>query len=157
MNRIPDGLAPILELYESYVAKLGKDILVKLGPSAAKNPKAYVDQLLDLHERYYSMNQRVFSSNPLFTAAVDKAFRSVVNDTQTNPSVNGPETLARYCDMMLRKTASKKDTAALSSGEKRKAPTRKITSMEADDTDAEARLMKMVRKQSNVARIRERG
>ncbi|KAI9261530.1 Cullin [Phascolomyces articulosus] len=115
LSRIPDGLKYILSIYEEYVARLGKDILAKLGHSVPKIPKAYVDQLLNLHIKYYSVNSQVFSSDPLFTAAVDKAFRTIVNDTQTNPSANGPETLARYCDMMMRKNAGKKDISTVPS------------------------------------------
>ncbi|CDS08016.1 hypothetical protein LRAMOSA01965 [Lichtheimia ramosa] len=145
LNRIPDGLKPILTIYEEYVAKLGMDILSKLGSSIPKIPKSYVDQLLSLHTKYYGVNHDVFSSDPLFTAAVDKAFRTIVNDNRVNPSANGPETLARYCDMMMRKSTSKKEAASsmMSSGlEGKKKATRRV--VESDDTDPEEKLMKMV-------------
>ena len=96
------------------------------------------------------MNNQVFSSDPLFTAAVDKAFRTVVNDTQTNPSANGPETLARYCDMMMRKNAGKKDVASsttLDSNGKKKGNLRRPDNIE-DSMDPEEKLLKMVKKKS---------
>lgn len=139
LSRIPDGLKPILEIYENYVAKLGKEIVSRLGSSVTKNPRSYVDQLLNLHSKYYHVNQQVFDSDPLFTAAVDKAFRTVVNDST---SANGPETLARYCDIMLKKNSGKKDVNSGTTS-KRKGLKKPIT--EVDEGDQEEKLMKMVK------------
>jgi hypothetical protein len=138
LSRIPDGLKPILEIYENYVAKLGKEIVSRLGSSVTKNPRSYVDQLLNLHSKYYHVNRQVFDSDPLFTAAVDKAFRTVVNDST---SANGPETLARYCDIMLKKNSGKKDVNA-GTASKRKGLKKSIT--EVDEGDQEEKLMKMI-------------
>ncbi|KAI7848482.1 Cullin [Circinella umbellata] len=146
LSRIPDGLKYILSIYEEYVARLGKDILAKLGHSVPKIPKAYVDQLLNLHNKYYNVNNQVFASDPLFTAAVDKAFRTIVNDTQTNASANGPETLARYCDMMMRKNAGKKDISSsttLDNNGKKKGNLRRPENIE-DFMDPEEKLLKMI-------------
>lgn len=147
LSRIPDGLKPVLDIYENYVAKLGKDIVLQLGTSVTKNPRAYVDQLLSLHSKYYQVNQQVFSSDPLFTASVDKAFRTIINGSLANNSpANGPEILARYCDMMMKKNAGKKDmsssTTGTSSGGKRKGLKKPVS--EVDEGDQEEKLMKMV-------------
>jgi hypothetical protein len=147
LSRIPEGLKPILDIYENYVTKLGKEIVSQLGSSVTKNPRAYVDQLLTLHSKYYQVNQQVFSSDPLFTASVDKAFRTIINDTLgNNLPANGPETLARYCDMMMKKNAGKKDvsssTTGASAGAKRKGLKKPIT--EVDEGGQEERLIKMV-------------
>lgn len=143
LNRIPDGLQPILIIYEEFITKLGRDILVKLGNSPPKIPRAYVDQLLELHSKYYNINQQVFSADPLFTAAVDKAFRTIINDTQTNSSANGPETLARYCDMMLRKNTGKKEIAHATADSKKKGVLRKPV-QESEETDPEGKLVRMI-------------
>ncbi|CAO3599502.1 unnamed protein product [Absidia cylindrospora] len=141
LNRLPDGLNPVLSVYQDYIRDLGKDIISKLGNSAMKNPKMYVDQLLDLHNKYYHINQQVFSSDSLFTAAVDKAFRTVINGAIVNSSSDGPETLARYCDMMMKKNAGKKDITTTTVEGKKKGAARK---MEMDEGDAEERLMRMI-------------
>ncbi|KAG2177587.1 hypothetical protein INT44_008099 [Umbelopsis vinacea] len=109
--RVPNGLKPILALYETYVANRGKTILEKLGSTVSKSPKSYVEQLLELHQKFYLINKETFAGNPTFTAAVDKAFRTIVNDTTVNPSANGPEVLARYCDSMLKRSTVKKEMA----------------------------------------------
>ncbi|KAG0186717.1 Cullin-2 [Apophysomyces sp. BC1034] len=146
LGRITDGLKPILRIYELYVCKLGKDIIIKLGSSISKNPRLYVDQLLDLHSKFYQVNHQVFSSDSIFTAAVDKAFRAIVNDGFANISSNGPEILARYCDIMLKKNAGKKEiTMATASNidAKKKIALRK-TNMEMEEGDSEDKLMKMI-------------
>ncbi|KAI8074434.1 Cullin [Gongronella butleri] len=138
LHRLPEGLRPILSIYEDYISKLGKDIVSKIGATVLKNPKEYVDQLLDLHQKYYQINADVFSGDPLFTAAVDKAFRVVINGTVVNATSDGPETLARYCDMMLKKNAAKRDIVAPDG--KRKA----IRKTDGDDSDIEEKLLKMI-------------
>lgn len=145
LNRIPDGLKPILEIYQNYVSKLGKDIVTQLGSSVTKNPKSYVDQLLSLHQKYYQVNHQVFSSDPLFTAAVDKAFRTIINDSSgNNLPANGPETLARYCDMMMKKNAGKKEATSAAGGPTKRKGLKKPIVADMDEGDQEERLMKMV-------------
>ncbi|CAO3611212.1 unnamed protein product [Cunninghamella echinulata] len=139
LSRLPDGLKSILSIYEGYVCKLGKEIVSKLGSSIMKNPREYVDQLLTLHGKYYQINQQVFSSEPLFTAAVDKAFRTVINGAIINSSSDGPETLARYCDMMLKKNAVKKEMNTTTIENKKKTVLRKT-----DDNDLEEKLARMI-------------
>ncbi|KAI8642535.1 Cullin [Parasitella parasitica] len=153
LSRIPEGLKPILDIYENYVAKLGKDIVSRLGSSVTKNPRSYVDQLLNLHSKYYHVNHQVFSSDSLFTASVDKAFRTIINDTlsPTAPA-NGPETLARYCDMMMKKNAGKRDinSGTAGAGSKRKGIKKPIAEM--DEGDQEERLMKIKKKRGGGSR-----
>ncbi|OBZ86289.1 Cullin-2 [Choanephora cucurbitarum] len=145
LSRISDGLKPILEVYENYVTKLGKDILSRLGSSILKNPYAYVDELLSLHQKYYQVNQQVFGSDPLFTAAVDKAFRSIVNESwNTSLPAQGPEALARYCDMMLKKNTGKKDAIASNSASGKRKGLKKRMNDLVDEGDQEQRLMKMI-------------
>lgn len=36
LSRLPDGLKPILSIYENYVCKLGKEIVSKLGSTIMK-------------------------------------------------------------------------------------------------------------------------
>lgn len=154
LSRILEGLKPILDIYQAYVSKLGKEIVSQLGSSVTKNPKAYVDQLLALHTKYYQVNHQVFSADPLFTAAVDKAFRTIINDSLgQNLPANGPETLARYCDMMMKKNAGKKEVNTSGGAGQRKATATSasvsagsdgLKKQAVDEGDQEQRLMKMV-------------
>ncbi|KAI7901142.1 Cullin [Cokeromyces recurvatus] len=160
LNRIPSGLKPILAIYEDYVAKLGTEILSALGSSVTKNPKAYVDQLIALHTKYYQVNHQVFLSEPSFTAAVDKAFRRIINESNHNDNktnlngsncnaflLNSPEILARYCDMMLKKSAGRKEmqssNATNGNNIKRKGLIKKPI-IDIDESDQEEKLIKMI-------------
>ncbi|RUS20694.1 Cullin [Endogone sp. FLAS-F59071] len=145
LTRIEDGVKPLLKSYEEYITRLGKNIVLRLGTSISKDPREYVDSLLSLHSKYASICQRVFNNDPAFLAAVDKAFRTIVNDTSTNPNANGPEALARFCDMLLKRGSAKKDaviasTTVVASGA---SPTTKANSA-GDDGDVEEKLTRMI-------------
>jgi hypothetical protein len=100
--------------------------------------------LLELHQRFYSLNRETFANNSTFTAAVDKAFRTIVNDTTINRSANGPEILARYCDMMLKRGAGKKELVAASAAGATGKSSRRRATIGADDGDSTETLVRMV-------------
>lgn len=62
-----------------------------------------MEKLIELHSKYLQMCLKVFANDAAFVAAVDKAFRTVVNDTATNSAARSPEVMARYTDTLLRK------------------------------------------------------
>lgn len=62
-----------------------------------------MEKLIELHIKYTQMCSKVFINDAAFVAAVDKAFRTIVNDTATNAAARSPEVMARYTDTMLRK------------------------------------------------------
>ncbi|KAF9951080.1 Cullin-2 [Mortierella alpina] len=103
LSRIENGIAPLLVTFEKYITTVGRDIILGLGASITKDPREYVEQLIDLHSKYMQMCAKVFTNDAAFVAAVDKAFRTVVNDTATNTAARSPEVMARYTDTMLRK------------------------------------------------------
>ncbi|KAF9427117.1 Cullin-2 [Podila epigama] len=103
LSRIENGIEPLLEIFEKYITTVGRDIILGLGASIAKDPKEYVEQLIQLHSKYMQMCTKVFSNDASFVAAVDKAFRTIVNDTATNSAARSPEVMARYTDTLLRK------------------------------------------------------
>jgi hypothetical protein len=59
---------------------------------------------MELHTKYMIFCQKVFNNDSAFVASVDKAFRTIVNDKMTNPMAHSPEIMARYCDVLLKKT-----------------------------------------------------
>ncbi|KAF9333405.1 Cullin-2 [Podila minutissima] len=103
LSRIEDGIEPLLEIFEKYITTVGRDIILGLGASISKDPREYVEKLIELHSKYLHMCLKVFANDAAFVAAVDKAFRTVVNDTATNSAARSPEVMARYTDTLLRK------------------------------------------------------
>ncbi|KAG0343849.1 hypothetical protein BG004_004956 [Podila humilis] len=103
LSRIEDGNEPLLEIFEKYITTVGRDIILGLGAGITKDPREYVEKLIDLHAKYMQMCLKVFANDASFVAAVDKAFRTIVNDTATNSAARSPEVMARYTDTLLRK------------------------------------------------------
>jgi cullin 1 len=81
----------------------------------AENPAAaYVEALLATHRQYSEVVATAFKSDPSFVAALDKACRKVVNDNPINKdSTKSPELLAKYCDLLLKKSTKHLDENAL--------------------------------------------
>ncbi|KAH7947879.1 hypothetical protein HPB52_016457 [Rhipicephalus sanguineus] len=143
VDRVPDGVLPMLHDLEQHVLSQGladmlasADIITQAGKLATDSEK-YVEQLLDLFQRFSKLVKEAFNDDPRFLTARDnglclyiffQAFKQVVNDTsvfrlelpsrqkgvanKTQPESRCPELLANYCDMLLRKTPlSKKLTS----------------------------------------------
>ncbi|ORY36360.1 Cullin-domain-containing protein [Rhizoclosmatium globosum] len=105
MLRIPDGISPMLEIMQKHVISLGKDVVDRLRVGAQKDPRDFITALIELHERYTAICAKYFNNDAFFGAAIDKAFRSIVNESYENASQNFPELLSRYCDGLLKKSA----------------------------------------------------
>ncbi|CAI2161539.1 18874_t:CDS:10 [Funneliformis geosporum] len=104
LSCIPSGVNPLLEIFERYITNIGKGLIVRMGNSIAKDPREYVESLLNHHSKYLTVCQKVFVNGAAFVAAVDKALRAIVNNATINPIAHSPEVMARYCDVLLKKT-----------------------------------------------------
>jgi len=122
LSRIPDGLNPLRDRFETHVKKAGlAAIEVIIGASdkgTDVDPKAYVDALLDVHGKNSETVAKAFKTEAGFVASLDKvrradrdqadpqACREFVNRnkaTGTNSS-KSPQLLSQYVDGLLRKT-----------------------------------------------------
>ncbi|KAL3243637.1 hypothetical protein MRX96_020226 [Rhipicephalus microplus] len=128
MDRVPDGVLPMLHDLEQHVLSQGLADMLASADIITQDSEKYVEQLLDLFQRFSKLVKEAFNDDPRFLTARDKAFKQVVNDTsvfrlelpsrqkgvanKTQPESRCPELLANYCDMLLRKTPlSKKLTS----------------------------------------------
>ncbi|KAJ3036581.1 Cullin-2 [Rhizophlyctis rosea] len=103
LSRIPDGVVPLLEIYEKFIANKGGDLVVRAGSTVLKDPREFVEALMALQKKCIDFCNKVFAGDAAFIAAVDKAFTTIINSDSGNSSTNCPEVLARYCDLMLKK------------------------------------------------------
>ncbi|KAF9810538.1 hypothetical protein IEO21_06861 [Rhodonia placenta] len=111
LARIPEGLEPLRKRFEEHVKRSGLASVSKLvgegGGAAAENiePKAYVDALLEVHQKNSETVTRSFRGEAGFVASLDKACREFVNrNTATGTSTTkSPELLAKHADALLRK------------------------------------------------------
>ncbi|CAN7988981.1 unnamed protein product, partial [Ixodes hexagonus] len=136
MDRVSEGVCPMLRDLEHHILSQGladmlasADVITQARALGGfSDSEKYVEQLLDLFERFSLLVKEAFNDDPRFLTARDKAFKQVVNDTsvfrlelpskqkgvanKTQPESRCPELLANYCDMLLRKTPlSKKLTS----------------------------------------------
>ncbi|RIB03787.1 Cullin [Gigaspora rosea] len=105
------GLEPLRECFEQHVRKSGSTAIEKVSKEISENidkePRIYVDALLEVHKKYNDMVTKAFKGEAGFVASLDKACREFVNrntvcKTSTSKS---PELLARFCDSLLRKSS----------------------------------------------------
>lgn len=141
MDRVPDGVSPMLKNLEDHIASAGLADMMAAVDIITQDSEKYVERLLDLFRRFSTLVKEAFDDDPRFLTARDKAYKLVVNDAtvfklelpcrqssglggsavlNNKPPVNNtgqpeskcPELLANYCDMLLRKTPlSKKLTS----------------------------------------------
>jgi cullin 1 len=74
-----------------------------------KDPKQYVNVILEIHTRYSNLVNNSFHADAGFVQAMDKSLASFVNNNRitelAKATSKSPELLARYCDMLLRKSS----------------------------------------------------
>ncbi|KAJ3219380.1 Cullin-2 [Dinochytrium kinnereticum] len=106
LNRVIDGVQPLLKTLEAYVARVGNGALANLNAMNSKEPKDFVDPLIELHSKYIDVCQKYFDNDPSFTASIDKGFKSIINaHPPSSLGASSSEVLAKYCDWLLKKTS----------------------------------------------------
>jgi cullin 1 len=116
LSRIPDGLDPLRSKFEAHVRKAGLAAVAKVASDAEKlEPKVYVDALLEIHTQYQGLVKRAFNDEPEFTRSLDNACREFVNRNEVckSGSNKSPELLAKYTDILLRKSGTGIEEAEL--------------------------------------------
>ncbi|KAL2148572.1 hypothetical protein VTH82DRAFT_2126 [Thermothelomyces myriococcoides] len=116
LSRIPDGLDPLRTKFETHVRNAGLEAVAKVASDADKlEPKVYVDALLEVHTRYQGLVKRAFKDEPEFTRSLDNACREFVNRNEVckSGSNKSPELLAKYTDVLLRKSNTGVEDAEL--------------------------------------------
>nr|CAB3234773.1 cullin-5-like [Phallusia mammillata] len=120
MNRVPDGINPIIKYLSEYILQQGLTDMKECRDIITTDSEKYIDLLLVLFQRFSTLVKKSFNDDPRLLTARDKAFKEVVNDysvfsleLQTKakqntvklpPESRCPELLANFCDMLLRKT-----------------------------------------------------
>ncbi|KAF5503352.1 Cullin-1 [Colletotrichum fructicola] len=109
LSRIPEGLDPLRQRFETHVRKAGLGAVQKVASDAEKlEPKVYVDALLEIHSQYSGLVTRAFEAEAEFTRSLDNACREFINRNEVckSGSNKSPELLAKYTDVLLRKSST---------------------------------------------------
>ena len=117
LSRIPDGLEPLRTRFETHVRKAGLAAVQKVQSSEGDKlePKVYVDALLEVHSQYQMLVKKAFNDEAEFTRSLDNACREFVNRNEVckSGSSKSPELLAKYTDVLLRKSSTSIEEADL--------------------------------------------
>lgn len=121
LDRVQGGVEPMLRDLENHIVSAGLADMLAAADVITQDSEKYVERLLELFRRFSALVKEAFNDDPRFLTARDKAFKTVVNDTNvfklelptavtargtkaTTPESKCPELLANYCDMLLRRT-----------------------------------------------------
>ncbi|XP_048579540.1 cullin-2 [Nematostella vectensis] len=103
LKHIPRGLHVMVTELEQHVEETGlgkiKSVNIESGPFQ------YVDAMLDVHSKFTKLIDETFHADQAFHASLDKACTTIVNyrHDARKPS-KSPELLAKYCDLILKKS-----------------------------------------------------
>lgn len=107
--RIPKNLTELKTILEEHILQQGIQAIEKCGNTeAANDPKVYVQTILEVHKKYNALVLTAFNNDNGFVAALDKACGKFINSnvvTQANSASKSPELLAKYCDILLKKSS----------------------------------------------------
>lgn len=117
VSRIPDGSNTLRIMLENHINAQGLAIIEKCGPAALQDPALFVNTVLDVHSYYEGLVKEFFDSDSYFIASIDKACEKFINcnyvtklsDSSSKPS----ELMAKYCDLLLKKSSRNPEEAEL--------------------------------------------
>ena len=117
VSRIPDGLTTLRQQLEQHISAQGISAITGCRVQALTDPKIYVQTILHVHKKYASLVQDAFSNEAGFVAALDKACGKFINKNavteEANASTKSPELLAKYCDILLKKSSKNPEEVEL--------------------------------------------
>uniref|UniRef100_A0A6B2E962 Cullin-1 n=1 Tax=Phlebotomus kandelakii TaxID=1109342 RepID=A0A6B2E962_9DIPT len=111
------GLSELKQILEVHIHNQGLAAIGKCCETATNDPKIYVQTLLEVHKKYNALVLTAFNNDKGFVAALDKACGKFINTnavtTASKSSSKSPELLAKYCDLLLKKSSKNPEEAEL--------------------------------------------
>eukprot|EP01127_Copromyxa_protea_P023509 TRINITY_DN8825_c0_g1_i1.p1 TRINITY_DN8825_c0_g1~~TRINITY_DN8825_c0_g1_i1.p1 ORF type:complete len:521 (-),score=98.73 TRINITY_DN8825_c0_g1_i1:72-1634(-) len=129
LNRINDGIKFMLVALEQHIIDVGLEVIKAGSEGGEFMPKTktqvkdamqteaadvYVEKLMKVYTQFRDIVDNAFGTNPYFVAALDKAYRVVVNENcVAKERSRSPELIARYSDIVLKKGNKHLDDAEI--------------------------------------------
>ncbi|XP_031639327.1 cullin-1-like [Contarinia nasturtii] len=117
VSRVSDGLNELKDALKEYIQKQGLEVIAQCAEAAINDPKVYVQTILGVHKKYNALVSVSFQNETGFVTALDKACEKFINSnavtTAGKSSSKSPELLARYCDLLLKKSSKNPEEAEL--------------------------------------------
>lgn len=115
--RISEGLGELRTILEEHIHNQGMAAIEKCGDAEANDPKIYVQTILEVHKKYNALVLTAFNNDKGFVAALDKACGKFINTNAvtiaSKSASKSPELLAKYCDLLLKKSSKNPEEAEL--------------------------------------------
>ncbi|CAJ0955057.1 unnamed protein product, partial [Mesorhabditis belari] len=102
LKPIPSGTQVMTREFESHVKSKGFASISNL--NGDNIPALFVENSIQVYQKYSKMKSEVFEDDVDFTHAFDKALQSVINSKDSTKTPKAPERLARFTDSLLRKS-----------------------------------------------------
>lgn len=117
VSRIPNGLNDLKKILEQHIHQKGMEAIAKCDDAASSDPKVYVQTILEVHRKYNGLVIEAFKNDSGFVAALDKACGKFINQNAvtiaSQSASKSPELLAKYCDILLKKSSKNPEEAEL--------------------------------------------
>uniref|UniRef100_A0A7E4UQK4 CULLIN_2 domain-containing protein n=1 Tax=Panagrellus redivivus TaxID=6233 RepID=A0A7E4UQK4_PANRE len=104
-ERVEGTLDVLRKIMEGHIEQKGRQALLAVGGEPIDS-KVYVNAILTVHKQFGTLVANAFRNEAGFVQAMDKAFTSFINRNPITEKVTArsPELLARYSDLLLRKS-----------------------------------------------------
>jgi len=116
VSRIPNGLNDLKQILENHIRQKGEEAIVKCDDQCS-DPKVYVQTILEVQKKYNRLVIEAFKNDSGFVAALDKACGKFINNNAvtaaSQTASKSPELLAKYCDLLLKKSSKNPEEAEL--------------------------------------------
>ncbi|XP_071057116.1 cullin-2 isoform X2 [Onthophagus taurus] len=105
LKSVPNGLNVLVEIVLNHIKNQGLAAILNL--QGENVHISFVENLLEVYNKYKKQIKEVFKSDQNFMGALDKACSSVINHRPNSgrSPCRSPELLAKYCDTLLKKSS----------------------------------------------------
>ena len=104
--KLPNGTRNIVIVFEKYAAECVNLALMNISAEVSSgNQTIYLETLIKMQSNMTNISKSMFDNDPIFDAAIDKAFRLVINRPEITIAA---ENFAKYCDYLLKKNIKSK-------------------------------------------------
>nr|XP_018904304.1 PREDICTED: cullin-2 [Bemisia tabaci] len=104
LRSVPTAIAVLISTVLDHIKQLSLQTV--LGLRGDNIPAQFIESMLNIHKKYKQLIAEVFEGDQNLMGALDKACSYVINYRQnTNQPCRSPELLAKYCDLLLKKSS----------------------------------------------------
>lgn len=106
LKPLADGLKELIQILLDQIKNEGAESIMNL--KGENIHIQFVENMLQVHQKYENLIAETFKNDPLFLSALDKACASVINSKLSDgkTTCRSAELVAKYCDNLLKKSKS---------------------------------------------------